>query len=317
MTEGRPHPCMEGAAVLPLPRNVPMSKVWLITGSSRGLGRELAKAVLAAGHRLVATARKPEDLQSLVAQYGERVRAVGLDVAEPAAARAAVAVATSAFGRLDVVVNNAGYANVNSIEDVAEDDFRAQIETNFFGVVNVTRAALPILRAQREGHIIQISSIGGRGSTPGLAAYQSAKWAVGGFSEVLAKEVGSLGIRVTVVEPGGMRTDWAGSSMKTGDIQSDYQSTVGAMVAYRHENPDIMRGDPAKCAQAILQVASEKEPPLRLLLGSDAVFLSGLIAEARAEEDAKWRALSLSTDFDGLAPFSESPVAKLAKPGRG
>ncbi|ADO73121.1 oxidoreductase [Stigmatella aurantiaca] len=294
-----------------------MSKVWLITGSSRGLGRELAKAVLAAGHRLVATARKPEDLQSLVAQYGERVRAVGLDVAEPAAARAAVAVATSAFGRLDVVVNNAGYANVNSIEDVAEDDFRAQIETNFFGVVNVTRAALPILRAQREGHIIQISSIGGRGSTPGLAAYQSAKWAVGGFSEVLAKEVGSLGIRVTVVEPGGMRTDWAGSSMKTGDIQSDYQSTVGAMVAYRHENPDIMRGDPAKCAQAILQVASEKEPPLRLLLGSDAVFLSGLIAEARAEEDAKWRALSLSTDFDGLAPFSESPVAKLAKPGRG
>ncbi|MDC0708698.1 oxidoreductase [Stigmatella sp. ncwal1] len=293
-----------------------MSKVWLITGSSRGLGRELAKAVLAAGHRLVATARNPEDLQVLVTQYGERVRAVGLDVTDPAAARAAVAMATSAFGRLDVVVNNAGYANINSIEDVAEDDFRAQIETNFFGVVNVTRAALPILRAQREGHIIQISSVGGRGSTPGLAAYQSAKWAVGGFSEVLAKEVGRFGIRVTIVEPGGMRTDWAGSSMKTGDIQSDYQATVGAMVGYRKENPDVMRGDPTKCAQAILQMALEKEPPLRLLLGSDAVFLAGVVAEARAEEDAKWKALSLSTDFEGLAPFSESPVAKLVRPGR-
>src|ERR1700682_4314851 len=156
-----------------------MSKFWLITGSSRGLGRELAKAVLAAGHRLLATARKPEDLHDLVAQYGDRVRGVALDVTNPAAARAAVAAATSAFGRLDVVVNNAGYATVNSIEDMALDDFRAQIETNFFGVVNVTRAALPVLRAQRDGHIIQISSLGGRLGSAGLAAYQSAKWAVG------------------------------------------------------------------------------------------------------------------------------------------
>ena len=137
-----------------------MSKVWLITGSSRGLGRELAKAVLAAGHHLVATARAAEDLHDLVSQYGERVRAVALDVTDPAAARAAIAVASSAFGRLDVVVNNAGYANINSIEDVADDDFHAQVDTNFFGVVNVTRAALPVLRAQRDGHIIQISSIG-------------------------------------------------------------------------------------------------------------------------------------------------------------
>src|SRR6266446_2354956 len=149
-----------------------MSKVWLITGSSRGLGRELAKAALAAGHRLVATARKPEDLSDLVAQYGDRVRAVALDVTDPSAARATVAAATSAFGRLDVVVNNAGYANVNSIEDMAEDDFRAQIETNFFGVVNVTRAALPVLRAQRDGHFIQISSIGGRRASLGISAYR-------------------------------------------------------------------------------------------------------------------------------------------------
>lgn len=289
-----------------------MSKVWLITGSSRGLGRDLAKAVLAAGHRLVATARRPEDLHELVSQYGDRVRAVALDVKDPAAARAAVAVATSAFGRLDVVVNNAGYANVNSIEDVAEDDFRAQFETNFFGVVNVTRAALPVMRAQRDGHIIQISSIGGRTATPGLGAYQSAKWAVGGFSEVLAKEVAPLGIRVTVVEPGGMRTDWAGPSMRIDDIRSDYQQTVGVF-AQRHQqtNNDIVRGDPQKVAQAILQVASEQRPPLRLLMGSDAVFVAGIAAAARAEEDAKWRALSVSTDFDGLVDFAETPIAKM------
>jgi NAD(P)-dependent dehydrogenase (short-subunit alcohol dehydrogenase family) len=293
-----------------------MSKVWLITGSSRGLGRDLAQAVLAAGHRLVATARKPQDLGDLVARYPERARAVALDVTDPAAARAAVEVATSAFGRLDVVVNNAGYANVSSIEDMAADDFRAQIETDFFGVVNVTRAALPVFRAQRDGHVIQISSIGGRIASPGLGAYQSAKWAVGGFSEILAKEVGPLGIRVTVVEPGGMRTDWAGSSMRIDEVRNEYQATVGARSKSLRENADIMRGDPAKVAQAVLRVALEKEPPLRLLLGSDAVFFAGAYAAARAEEDAKWKALSVSTDFDGLVDFSETPVARMLMPKR-
>ena len=288
-----------------------MSNVWLITGSSRGLGRALAEAVLAAGHRLVATARSPDDLRDLVARYGSSIRAVALDVTDPAAARAAVGVAVSAFGRLDDVVNNAGYANVSSIEDVAEDDFRRQSETNFFGVVNVTRAALPILREQRGGHIIQISSIGGRGATPGLASYQSAKWAVGGFSEVLAKEVRPLGIRVTVVEPGGMRTDWSGSSMRIDPIRSEYEQTVGALQLSHRANDDVMRGDPAKVAQAILRVAAEQEPPLRLLIGSDAVFLAGVFASRRAEEDAKWTALSVSTDADGLPAFSETPVAKM------
>jgi len=291
-----------------------MSKVWLITGSSRGLGRELARAVLDAGHRLVATARKVDDLRDLAARYEGAVRPVALDVTDAAAARAAVAVAASAFGRLDVVVNNAGYANVNSIEDMAEDDFRAQIETNFFGVVNVTRAALPMLRAQRDGHIIQVSSIGGRGASPGLGAYQSAKWAVGGFSEILAKEVGPLGIRVTVVEPGGMRTDWAGSSMRIDEIRSDYQATVGARSSHLRENADAMRGDPAKVAQAILRISSEKEPPVRLLLGSDAVFLAGANAVARAEEDAKWKALSLSTDVDGLGDFADTPIGRMLTP---
>lgn len=288
-----------------------MSKVWLITGSSRGLGRELAKAVLAAGHRLVATARKPEDLHDLVSQYGDHVRVVALDVTDPAAARAAVATATSSFGRLDVVVNNAGYANINSIEDIAHDDFHAQIDTNFFGVVNVTRAALPVLRTQRDGHVIQISSIGGRTATPGLAAYQSAKFAVEGFSEALSKEVGPLGIRVTIVEPGGMRTDWAGSSMHIDDIRDDYKATVGAFVQMALGNADAAQSDPAKAAQAILEIASTKEPPLRLLLGSDAVFLAGVVAAARAAEDARWKPLSLSTDYEGLVDFAETPVAKM------
>ncbi len=159
-----------------------------------------------------------------------------------------------------------------------------------------------------------MSSIGGRGASPGLGAYQSAKWAVGGFSEILAKEVGPLGIRVTVVEPGGMRTDWAGSSMRIGEVRSDYQETVGARSTRLRENADAMRGDPAKVAQAILRIASEKEPPVRLLLGSDAVFLAGANAAARAEEDAKWKALSLSTDFDGLGDFADTAIARMLTP---
>jgi NAD(P)-dependent dehydrogenase (short-subunit alcohol dehydrogenase family) len=288
-----------------------MSKVWLITGSSRGLGRDLAKAVLAAGHRLVATARRTSDLRELVDQYGDRVRAIPLDVTDAAAARAAVAAATSAFGRLDVVVNNAGYANVSSIEDFDESDFRAQVETNFFGVFHVTRAALPVLRVQGDGHIIQISSMGGRMGSAGLAAYQASKWAVEGFSEVLSKEVGPLGIRVSLVEPGGFRTDWAGSSMQIGTVQDAYQDTVGERARHMRDNPDILRGDPTKAARAILQLAAMDAPPLRLLLGTDALFLAGMVARRRQEEDAKWRSLSSSTDFDGLPDFAETPIAKL------
>lgn len=288
-----------------------MEKVWLITGSSRGLGRVLSEAVLASGDKLVATARTPAQLADLVDRYGDQVRTVALDVTDEREAVNAVQRAINAFGRLDVLVNNAGYANINSIEDMAAEDFREQIETNFFGVVNVTRAALPVFRTQRGGHIIQISSLGGRLATPGLSAYQSAKWAVGGFSEVLAKEVGPLGIKVTVVEPGGMRTDWAGSSMRVGAVEPDYQKTVGAMIEARSANAGIMRGDPVRVAQAILRIASEKRPPLRLLLGSDAVFLASLCSAERAKEDAEWRDLSLSTDFDGLVDFSETPIAKM------
>ncbi len=289
-----------------------MSQVWFITGSSRGFGRALAEAVLEAGHSLVATARDPAQLDALTARYGDRVRSVALDVADAAAAEAAIQAGVQAFGRLDVVVNNAGYGNIAAIEDVAMDDFRAQIETNFYGVVNVSRAALPVLRSQGRGHIIQFSSIGGRMGSPGLAAYQSAKWAVEGFSEVLAKEVGPLGIHVTLVEPGGFRTDWAGSSMSVQEPSAAYAATVGRMTAFRKHHNGTQPGDPAKAAQALLKIAAEAEPPLRLLLGSDAVFMAERQLASIAANDAKWRALSLSTDYDSSAEAVQARLQQLA-----
>lgn len=273
-----------------------MSKVWFVTGCSRGLGREIARAVLAAGHRLVATARNAGDLEFLGSS--DRLRTEALDVTDAAAARAAVAGAVSAFGRLDVVVNNAGYVRANAIEDLSEDEFRRQIDINFFGVYNVTRAALPVMHAQRDGHIIQISSIGGRRGSPGLGGYQSAKWAVGGFSEVLAREVAPLGIRVTCVEPGGMRTDMFGLSMLADAVSPDYEGTVGAGIRATFGDPSRARSDPAKVAQALLRLADEKQPPVHLLLGSDAVAVAAASATQRGEEDARWRALSVSTDRD-------------------
>src|ERR1700744_6578310 len=256
-----------------------MSQVFLLTGSSRGLGRQIAEAALSAGHQLIATARDPATLADLAGRYGGQVLPVALDVTDPVAAAAAVKAGTEAFGRIDVVVNNAGYANVASVEDVTLDDFRAQVDANLFGVVNVTKAALPVLRAQGGGHIIQVSSIGGRLATAGLSAYQAAKWAVGGFSEVLAREVGPLGIKVTVLEPGGMRTDWAGSSMRVPPVSEPYQPTVGASAAMHGSNE--MLGDPAKVAQVVLAVAAVAEPPLRLILGSEAYAYATIALQPR------------------------------------
>ena len=275
-----------------------MPKTWLITGTSRGLGRELAKAVLDDGDNLVATARRTDGLEELVRAYGERVRAVALDVTDPAAARAAVDVAIAAFGTLDVVVNNAGYADSAPIEDTPDDDFRAQFETNFFGVVNVTKAALPVLRERRSGHFMQVSSVGGRvGGSPGLAAYQSAKFAVEGFSEVLNREVGPLGIKVTIVEPGAFRTDWQGSSMRRAAVRDDYDETVGAMHRFREAGDGKQAGDPARAARVLLDIARLDDPPLRLLLGSDAVEAVQKSDASRAAETAAWSEVSRSTDF--------------------
>jgi NAD(P)-dependent dehydrogenase (short-subunit alcohol dehydrogenase family) len=275
-----------------------MARTWLITGSSRGLGREIAQAVLDQGDSAVATARRPWMLDYLVERYGGRVRAVALDVTDPAAARKAVQVAVDEFGGLDVVVNNAGYATSAAIEDLPDEEFRAQLDTNLFGVVYVTRAALPVLRAQRSGHFIQISSIGGRvGGTPGMGGYQTAKYAVEGFSEVLSNEVRPLGIKVTIVEPGAFRTDWGGSSMRMLPVSQDYEATVGEMDRYRRAVDGQQPGDPARAARIITEIAALDQPPLRLLLGSDALRIAGESAEARAAEAAEWAAVSRSADF--------------------
>lgn len=271
-----------------------MSKTWLITGTSRGLGRALAEAVLAHGDNLVATARRTEPLRDLADRFGEQVRLVALDVTDTAAARHAVAVAQEEFGRLDVVVNNAGYADMAAIEEMSEQVFRDQIDANLFGVVNVTRAALPVLREQGSGHIIQISSVGDRVGGPGLGAYQTAKWAVAGFSEVLAKEVAHLGIKVTVAEPGAMRTDWAGSSMATPPVGDAYKPVVGPAIALRRESDGKQSGDPARIAHILVDIVAAGEPPLRLLLGKDAVRVAREAAETLAASDAAWRVVSES-----------------------
>jgi NAD(P)-dependent dehydrogenase (short-subunit alcohol dehydrogenase family) len=275
-----------------------MVKTWLITGSSRGFGRELANAVLERGENLVATARRPADLDGLVAEYGAQVRAVALDVTDAEAARAAVRTAVDEFGRLDVVVTNAGYANSAPIEEMAEDDFRAQIEANLFGVVNVTRAALPVLRAQRSGHIVQFSSIGGRvGGTPGMGAYQTAKFGVEGFSEVLGAEVAPLDIKVIIVEPGPFRTEWSTTSMVRADVGPDYEQTVGEVNRVREATAAGWPGDPARAAKIILDVVDMPDPPRRLLLGATAVDLAVRSAGERTAEAERWADLSRSADF--------------------
>lgn len=278
-----------------------MTRVWLITGSSRGLGRALAEAVLAAGNRLLATARNPAQLGDLSAKYGEQVRTFALDVTDARAARDAVAAAVETFGSLDVLVNNAGYGDVGSIEDTSLDDIRAQIETNLFGVINVTKAAIPSMRQQRAGRIIQISSVGGRIGSTGRAAYSAAKWGVEGFSEVLAKETAPLGIKVTIIEPGGFRTDFAGASTKLTPGRPDYDSTVGAAVRFQRDFDGKQPGDAVKGAAVVLQVAAMDEPPLRLLLGSDAARLVEENDLAKLAADRKWRHLTVSTDFEAMS----------------
>ncbi|WP_116138466.1 oxidoreductase [Trinickia diaoshuihuensis] len=272
-------------------------KTWLITGCTGGLGRALAQAVLERGDRLIAAARDAARLDELAQAYGDQVRTIALDVTDARAARDAVAYAVTEFGSLDVLVNNAGYADVASIEDMTEQSFRDQIDVNFFGVVNLTRAVLPVMRAQSSGRIIQISSVGGRVGGPGLSAYQAAKWAVGGFSEVLAKEVRGFGIRVTIAEPGGMRTRWAGSSMTIPAISEPYKSVIEPVAQRMREADGKQPGDPKRIARVLLDIADSPTPPLRLLLGSDAIAVAREAARARADEDALWREVGESVSY--------------------
>ncbi|WP_425003229.1 SDR family NAD(P)-dependent oxidoreductase [Mycolicibacterium sp. S3B2] len=279
-----------------------MSNVWFITGSSRGLGRALTRAALQAGHRVAATARNPAQLADLVQDYRNRIHPLRLDVTDPTAAVSTLASARAEFGRVDVVVNNAGYANVAPIETGDDGDFRAQFETNFWGVYNVSKAAIPVLRKQGGGTIIQISSMGGRtGGSAGIASYQAAKFAIDGFSRVLATETEPFGIKVMVVEPSGIATDWAGSSMQMGDIPDRYAATVGAMHAIR-ESDAVRAGDPVRAAEIIVAVAQRTQLPYHLPLGVMAVEAAAAQDEDLLAEDRRWAALGRSVDFDEPYP---------------
>ncbi len=274
-----------------------MPQVWLITGSSRGLGRAFVEAILEAGHCVVAAARSPDQLTGLTSRYGKNIRTVSLDVTSETQAKNAVDAAIASFGRLDVLVNNAGYGNVGSVEDTSVEDFRAQIETNLFGVIIVTKAVLPHFRERRAGHIIQVTSISGRIGPIGRAPYAAAKFAVEGFSESLSKEVGPLGVKVTIVEPGGFRTDFAGSSTELREGRPEYDSTVGATVRFQRDYNGKQPGDPVKAAAVLLHLASLPTPPLRLLLGSDSYAAAERSALAQLESDRQWKSLSVSTDY--------------------
>ncbi|WP_145479005.1 oxidoreductase [Stenotrophomonas rhizophila] len=274
-----------------------MTQRWLITGASRGIGRALAEAVLAAGHRLVATARDPARLNDLVRQHGDAVRIFALDVTDPAQAAAAVAFTDDAFGGLDVLVNNAGYGDVNSVEDASLEEFRQQIETNLFGTIIMTKAVIPLMRGQGSGHIIQFSSVGGRIGAPGRAAYSAAKWGIEGFSESLAREMALIGVHVTIVEPGGFRTDFAGSSTTLHEGRREYDAVVGATARAQRDYDGRQPGDPARAGTALVQLASLDRPPLRLALGSDALEIIAGADRSRLQQLEQWRGLSVSTDF--------------------
>ena len=273
-------------------------QVWFVTGSSRGLGRAVAEEALQAGARVVATARRTDALAGLAGTSGGRLLTVPLDVTHPAQAQAAIQAAVGAFGRIDVVVNNAGYANLAPVEDITLDDFRAQVDVVFLGTVYVTKAVLPVFRAQGSGYFIQVTSIGGRLTSPGLAAYQSAKFAVEGFSGALRQEVVGLGIKVTLAEPGLMRTDWADSSMNTPAFQAAYRPTVGAMAESLRASNGTAPVDPAKVARVFLDLAKLDEPPLHLVLDSAATANIAAVMAATSAEDQKWAAVGRTVDFD-------------------
>src|SRR6202045_1375917 len=283
-----------------------MSKVWLITGSGNGLGRDIAEAALAAGDSLVAGARRTEELAPLVAQYGERVKPGTLEVREETAAKAAVQLAVDTFGRLDVLVNNAGYGQFAPFEQMSAEDFQAVVDTCFYGVVYTTRAAVPVMRKQKRGHIFQVSSVGGRLAVAGNTPYHAAKWAVGGFSDSLAMEVAPFGVKICTLEPGGIRTSWARrAGQNAPDVLREYEASVGSMFKILRSLEGRAEGDPRKIADVIVQLANSDEVPLRLILGVDAEKRVHQAETARASEAEKWRHLTLSTVFEDAESIPE------------
>src|SRR5271169_5008574 len=286
--------------------DIAMAKVWLITGSGNGLGRDIAKAALAAGDCVVAGARRTEELAPLVAQYGEWVKPVRLEVRDEAAAKAAVQLAVDSFGRLDVLVNNAGYGQFAPFEQMSAEDFQAVMDTCFYGVVYTTRAAVPVMRKQKNGHIFQVSSVGGRLAFAGNTPYHAAKWAVGGFSDALAMEVAPFGVKVCTLEPGGIRTNWARrAGQNAPDLLPDYEASVGSMLKMLRSLEGRSEGDPRRIAEVIVQLANSDDVPLRLILGVDADKRVHQAEAARASEAGKWRQLTMSTVFEDAESVPE------------
>jgi NAD(P)-dependent dehydrogenase (short-subunit alcohol dehydrogenase family) len=287
-----------------------VSKIWLITGSASGLGRRIAEAALEGGNRVVATARDTSDLAGMGERYGASVCIVQLDVTDEAQGRAAVQAAVERFGRLDVLVNNAGYGDTRPFEQVPSAEFRKLVDTCLFGVVNLTRAALPVMRKQRSGHIIQISSLGGRTAFPGNAAYFASKWAVGGFTEGIALETAPFGVKVTALEPGAMRTNWGTRAHASQDpLLSDYEPSVGASMRLMKDYWGKENGDPARVAQVVLKIADADTLPPHILLGSDAIQLARQAEQARAAAADRWKAVSASVDMDAVGPIPALPKA--------
>lgn len=273
-------------------------KVWFITGTSKGFGRVWAEAALARGDQVAATAREVKSLAPLIERYGERVAVLKLDVTDKRAVDAAVRDAHRRFGRLDVVINNAGYGLFGTIEEVSEAEVRAQIETNLFGALWVTQAALPILRDQGSGHIIQVSSIGGVNAFPTVGLYHASKWGLEGFSQSLAAEVAGFGIHVTLVEPGGYATDWGGASAVRATSLTAYDPAREAIARFRSGNAP---GDPQATGPAILKLVDATDPPLRLFFGSGGLPMIRAEYARRLETWEKWNDLSVEAQGNSAA----------------
>ena len=280
------------------------NKVWFITGTSKGFGRVWAEAALARGDRVAASARDVKTLAPLVERYGDRMLAMSLDVTDKAAVEAAITRAHVHFGRLDVVINNAGYGLFGAIEEISEAEARAQMETNLFGALWVTQAALPIMRAQKSGHIIQVSSIGGLNAFPTVGLYHASKWGLEGFSQSLATEVAPFGIKVTLVEPGGYATDWGGPSAKRAAQMPAYDGARAAVAAFRAGN---IPGDPDATGSAILKVVDAQDPPLRIFFGSSGLPMTRAEYGRRIETWEKWNDVSLEAQGDWPAKQARVP----------
>jgi NAD(P)-dependent dehydrogenase (short-subunit alcohol dehydrogenase family) len=269
-----------------------MAKTWFITGASRGFGREWTIAALERGDTVAATARDTSTLEDLVAEYGDRLLPLKLDVTDRGAVTAAVKDAHERFGRLDIVVNNAGYGQFGMVEEISEQEARDQIETNVFGALWVTQAALPYLREQGSGHILQVSSIGGISAFPNIGMYHASKWALEGMSQALAQEVADFGIKVTLIEPAGYSTDWSGSSARHATANPAYDGVrekAQALRAQRQTTP----GDPRATREAVLKVVDAENPPLRIFFGESPLATATKDYESRLATWREWQPVSI------------------------